>query len=312
MEKNGLMRAIVVGSNGFAGKYLRSELETNGYEVVGVDVVKLSDNDDTRIVDMLDSKAVDSLIDEIKPDYIFNLAGQAAPSISWDKINLTMHLNVDISVNILNSVKEHCPNCRILLIGSANQYDGEKAIDGLITETTPLNSSSPYDVSKNAQEELVRLMVKKFDLDVMMTRSFNHIGVGQRTGFVVTDYCKRIVDLERGLIDTFEFGNLDSWRDFSDARDIVRAYRLIAEKGVKGEIYNVGSGKSYYIRDLIGRLVELSSETTKNVLLPERKPDDELVHYRADISKLKGIADFEARCDLNETLEGVLNYYRNL
>lgn len=304
------MKVLLVGANGFVGKYLRRELEDNGYDVVGTDVV--ADTKDIRIVDMLDSEAVDALIEEVKPDYLFNLAGQAAPSISWDKILLTMHLNVDISVNIVTSCKKHCPKCRILLIGSANQYDDSKALDGVISETTPRNAASPYDVSKNAQEELMTLLANKFDLDIMITRSFNHIGPGQRTGFVITDYSKRIVDLERGLIDNFKFGNLDSWRDFSDVRDVVRAYRLIAENGHKGEIYNVGSGKSFYIRDLVGKLIDLSDVAKEKVTLPEKRPDHELIHYRANIDKLRELVGFEAQYDIYETLENVLNYYRNL
>ncbi len=302
------MRTLVVGANGFAGTYLRRELEDNGYEVFGVDVV--SNNDKVRVVDMLDPKKADDLIAEIKPDIIFNLAGQAAPSISWDRVLLTMHLNIDISVNILEAVRKNCPSCRVILIGSANQYDGSKAVDGVITEETPLNCTSPYDVSKNAQEDLVFLMARKYDLDVIMTRSFNHIGPGQKTGFVVTDYCKRIVDLENGLIDTFTFGNLDSWRDFSDARDVVRAYRLLAEKGEKNEIYNVGSGKSFYIRDLIGNLIDLSEKAKAKVTLPPRLDDDKLVHVRADITKLQKATGFEAQYDVFETIKDVLEDYR--
>ena len=301
------MKVLLIGANGFAGKYLRSELESGGYEVIGVDVVA---DERTRKVDMLDPKASEEIIAEVKPGLIFNLAGQAAPSISWEKILLTMHLNIDISVNIANACRIHCPECRILLIGSANQYDISKTETGIITEETPLNGSSPYDVSKNTQEELMRLMAGKYDLDIMMTRSFNHIGRGQKTGFVVTDYCKRIVDLERGLIDTFNYGNLDSWRDFSDARDVVRAYRLIAENGKSGEIYNVGSGRSVYIRDLIGTLVEDSKAASEKTILPPRLADGELVHVRADISKLKSICDFEPQYDVFETVKDVLASFR--
>lgn len=304
------MKVLLIGANGFAGRYLRRELENNSYEVICVDAV--TSDPSVRRIDMLDPEASEELIKETAPDYIFNLAGQAAPSISWEKVLLTMHLNIDISVNILEAVRKHCPKARVILIGSANQYDGSKAADGVISEETPLNNTSPYDISKNTQEELVRMMVRRYDLDVIMTRSFNHIGPGQRPGFVVTDYCKRIVSLERGEIDTFTFGNLDSWRDFSDVRDVVRAYRLIAENGVKNEIYNIGSGKSFYIRDIIGKLIELSPKAMEKVALPPRLPDDELVHVRADISKLRSVCDFEPEYDVFETIKDVLEEYRQL
>ncbi len=305
-------RALIIGCNGFAGNYLYNELLNNGYEVYGADVCEDPSKANTFVVDMLNFDECNKLFENVKPDYVFNLAGQAAPSISWEKINLTMHLNVDISVNIALAVANHCPKARILFIGSANQYDVSSSKDGLIDESFPVNGTSPYDVSKNTQEVLVRLIAERFNLEYIFTRSFNHIGAGQKTGFVITDYSKRIVDLERGLIDTFSFGNLNSWRDFSDARDVVRAYRLLAEKGVSGKIYNVGSGKSTYIRDMIEILVNDSPKASAAVTLPERIPDDALVHVRADISELSKDTGFSPEYDINNTLLEVLSYYRSL
>lgn len=305
-------RALIIGCNGFAGNYLYKELVDNGYEVFGADVFEDKSKENTFVVDMLNVDECNSLFEKVMPDYVFNLAGQAAPSISWDKINLTMHLNVDISVNIALAAAKYCPKARIVFIGSANQYDVSLSEDGLIDENFPLSDNSPYDVSKNTQEALIRIIAERYGLEYIFTRSFNHIGPGQKTGFVITDYSKRIVDLERGLIDTFAFGNLNSWRDFSDARDVVRAYRLLAEKGVSGKIYNVGSGKSSYIRDMIGLLVENSSEAKAKVTLPERLPDDSLIHVRADIKELKNDTGFEPVYDINETLVQVLEYYRSL
>lgn len=304
--------ALIIGSNGFAGSYLYNELLNNGYEVYGVDVFEDKAKKNTFVVDMLDFKACSEVFEKVMPDYVFNLAGQAAPSVSWENINLTMHLNVDISVNIALSVAKCCPKAKILFIGSANQYDISASSDGLISEDCPLNGTSPYDVSKNTQEVLIKLIADRYNLEYIFTRSFNHIGRGQKTGFVITDYSKRIADLERGLIDTFSFGNLNSWRDFSDVKDVVRAYRLLAEKGTSGKIYNVGSGNSFYIRDLIGVLVENSSAAKEKVLLPERLNDDELVHVRADISELKKDTGFEPECDISKTLLEVLEYFRGL
>lgn len=304
-----MKKALIIGINGFAGTQLRNELINDGnYDVYGADIN--SNDPKTRALDMLDFDAASKLIEDIKPDVIFNLAGQASPMISWQKINFTMHLNVDLSVNILEAVKEHCPETRVLFIGSANQYDESKAIDGKINEDTPLVNNSPYAISKNTQEAVIRLMAKKYNLDVVFTRSFNHIGPTQRVGFVVTDYANRIVQLERGELDSFTYGNLDSWRDFSDVRDVVRAYRLIAEKGVSGEIYNVGSGNSFYIRDLIGKMVEMSPKATELTTLPPRLPDDALVHCCSDNSKLYKDTGFVAQYDVFETVASVLEAFR--
>lgn len=307
-----MSKALIIGAAGFAGSALRSELINNGYEVVCADVMS---NDDSIIkVDMLDSVAADKLIEDAKPDMIFNLAGQASPFVSWQRIALTMHLNVDLSVNICESVARHCPECRILFIGSANQYDMNSVGDnGLVSENASLVSDSPYSISKNTQEAILKLLAKKYNLDIVSTRSFNHIGPNQKPGFVVTDYCMRIAQLEAGKLESFGYGNLDSWRDFSDVRDVVRAYRLIAEKGRSGEIYNVGSGKSYYIRDIIGALVDMSEDAKAKTTLPPRLADDELVHYRSDNTKLYEDTGFVSEIDImKDTVPSVLEAYREL
>lgn len=304
-----MRKALIIGCNGFAGTALRRELAGSGeYDVYGVDIASFDNR--TRAVDMLDYEAAAKAISDCMPDVIFNLAGQASPWVSWEKINFTMHLNVDLSVNIVEAVRKHCPKARMIFIGSANQYDLSSVKDGLVGEDTPLVDNSPYAVSKNTQEAIIRLMARKYDLDIVFTRSFNHVGPGQKVGFVITDYCNRIVKLENGEIDTFEYGDLDSWRDFSDVRDVVHAYRLIAENGRSGEIYNVGSGKSYYIRDLVGKVVELSPKAMVATKLPERLPDDALIHYRSDNSKLAADTGFMAIYDVNETVESVLQAYR--
>lgn len=302
-----MKKALIIGIYGFAGSYLRKELEQY-YDCYGVDVI--SKDDRVRAVDMTDYSQAEEVIADIKPDYIFNLAGQASPMISWEKINFTMELNVNLSINILEACRKHCPSARILLIGSANQYDLSKSSNEFTSEDTPLVNNSPYAISKNTQEALVKLYVKKHNLDVIMTRSFNHIGVGQKVGFVVTDYSKRIVDLERGELETFNYGNLDTWRDFSDARDVVCAYRLLAELGKSGEVYNVGSGRSFYIRDLIGYLVSKSEMAASKTTLPVRLDDSELVHYAADITKLKKDTGFEPKYDIYNTLDEILESFR--
>ncbi len=302
------MKALVIGAMGFAGRALTKELKDNGYEVIGTDIV--SDGDDVIKADMLNKEEAHDLISRIRPDIIFNLAGQASPLISWKDINLTMHLNVDLSVNIAEAVLASCPDTKILYIGSANQYDMASSSKPEIDESCPLVDNAPYAISKNTQEAILKLLILKKGLKAVFTRSFNHIGPTQKEGFVVTDYCKRIALLEKGEIDTFEYGNLDSWRDFSDVRDVVRAYRLLGEKGRTGEVYNVGSGKSFYIRDMIGTLVEASPKATSATTLPVRLPDDQLVHYRADISKLSADTGFEPEYDIKDTLISVLEAYR--
>ena len=301
-------RALIVGIEGFAGSALKTELQENGYEVFGVDIV--SSGDDVIIGDMTDPRVCSQIMGKIKPDYIFNLAGQASPGVSWRDPALTMRINVDLSVNIAMAVKELCPKTRMLFIGSANQYDIAASEDKTISESCPLSGDSPYSVSKNTQEELLLLLAKRYDLDMVFTRSFNHTGPGQKTGFVVTDYAKRIADLEKGLIDTFTYGDLDSRKDFSDVRDVVRAYRLLAERGTSGQIYNVGSGESFYLRDMIAHMVEKSPAAMKATTLPPDNGDRDLPEWKADISKLVKDTGFVPQCDIYHTIEQVLEAAR--
>ena len=300
----------IIGINGFAGKYLKAELLSSGYEVWGVDIV--SNDEDTIVADMLDPQAVDRIIAEKKPDAVFNLAGQASPNISWEKVVLTMHINIDIAVNLIEAIRKHTLKTRLILIGSANQYDMRNLPAGPISEDAPQLAESPYDVSKSAQESLVRVLGKKYDLDIIMTRSFNHIGPGQKPGFVVTDYCQRIVDLENGKSDSIEIRSLDGWRDFADVRDTVTAYRLLMEKGRSGEIYNVGAGKAYYIQDIVETLINLSGKAKAvAVLPPSRKDNSAFPKVYSDNSKLKNDTGFEPKFPIEQTLKDVLESYRN-
>ncbi|MBR6484472.1 MAG: GDP-mannose 4,6-dehydratase [Clostridiales bacterium] len=302
-------KALIIGICGFAGSALRKELTASGYDVYGVDIFSTDD----RVIpaDMLDKHTCETVISEMIPDIIFNLAGQASPIISWKDIDLTMKLNVNLSVNVAEAVRKFCPETRMVFIGSANQYDLRVWKDELITEDTPVSDDSPYSVSKNTQEALLKLLKDRYGLDMVFTRSFNHIGPGQKPGFVITDYAKRIADLETGRIETFEYGNLDSCRDFSDVRDVARAYRLLGEQGKSGRIYNVGSGKSFYIRDLVGHLISLSKDAAEKTTLPPKAPEGSLIPYRADISSLKEDTGFEPQYDVYETIESVLEAYRS-
>lgn len=299
----------IIGINGFAGQYLKRELLENGYSVWGVDVV--ASDEDTIQADMLDAEAVDRILEQKKPDAVFNLAGLASPGASWDDPVKTMHINVDIAVNLMQAIRNHCPKARLILIGSANQYDMRNIPAGPIAEDAPQLAESPYDVSKSAQESLVRVLGKKYGLDIIMTRSFNHIGPGQKTGFVVTDYCQRIVDLEKGLTDTIEVRSLDSWRDFADVRDTVHAYRLLLEKGRSGEIYNVGSGNAYYIFDIVSALINMSEKAKAVVDLPaSQKENSQFPRVYSDNSKIFNDTGFVPKYPIEQTLKDVLEDYR--
>lgn len=303
-------KLLIVGSNGFAGRYLKSELEEHEYDVYGVD---LKSNDDRTIkADMLIPDCVDAVLEKVQPDGIFNLSGFASPHLSWSQVIQTMHLNVDISVNLALSMQKYCHNARLIVIGSANQYNVDACNNMPINELSPLKADDPYSVSKQAQEALLSMLASRNQLDIIITRSFNHIGPGQKKGFVVPDFASGIVNVERGLTKELEVGNLQVRRDFSDVRDIVRAYRLLYEKGHSGEVYNVGSGQDYQIRWILETLLSYSNATPR---IKQRFPastSNATNRMICDFSKLHEHTGYEPQFHIQETLREVLQHFRSL
>lgn len=250
------MRALITGSQGFVGGYLRRELEDNGYEVVGLDV---QPGEKTLCVDLLDFGQVTVAITKAAPDAVFHLAGQADVARSWKIPQKTVEINVIAAVNLLEAVRQKVPQARMVLVGSSDQYGNLGEAGKLVSETMETRPQTPYAVSKKAQEEMAQVYVRAYDMNICMTRSFNHGGAGQREGFIIPDFAAGIVRVEKGLARSLKVGNLTSKRDFTHVRDVVRAYRLIAEKGKSGEVYNVGSGVTHSAQEILDRLLSMAN-----------------------------------------------------
>jgi len=249
------VRALMTGSLGFVGRYLREELEKNGYEVIGLD---LRTAKDTLCVDLLDAEAVKRAVTETHPDAVFHLAGQADVGLSWREPRRTFELNVIAAVNLLEAVREYGLQTRMVLVGSSDEYGNLGEAGKSVSEELELRPQTPYAASKKAQEELAQVYARAYGMNICMTRSFNHGGAGQREGFLIPDFAAGIVRVEKGLADKLTVGNLISRRDFTHVKDIVRAYRLLAEKGRSGEVYNVGSGVTWSAREILDKLLSLA------------------------------------------------------
>lgn len=249
------MRALITGSQGFVGQYLRRELEANGYEVMGLD---LQAGPDTLQVDLLDPEQLAGAVRSAKPDAVFHLAGQADVAKSWHLPQKTMEINVIGAINLMDAVRAVDLSARIVLVGSSDQYGSLGAAGQCVSEGLDLRPQTPYAISKRAQEEMALAYVRAYGMNVCMTRSFNHGGTGQRKGFLIPDFASGIARVEKGLETSLKVGNLDAKRDFTHVRDVARAYRLIAEKGGPGEVYNVGSGMTYSAREILDRLCAMA------------------------------------------------------
>lgn len=278
------MKALITGAGGFVGRHLTTELTEYGCEVVGLDVV--SAEQDIQIVDLLDQGAVKDFIQKQMPDSIFHLAAQASVAYSWHNPQRTFEVNVNGTLNLLDAIRDTQKKIRVIIIGTSDQYGLVKPDDCPINEAFPINPISPYAISKQAQENLVSSYINAYHMDIIMTRSFNHFGPGQRSGFVVSDFASAIARIEKGADPVMNVGNLDAIRDFTDVRDVVRAYRLLNEKGHTGEIYNVGSGTAHSIRDVLETLIRFARRDVVICQDPARMRPSDLPVMQSDSSKL--------------------------
>jgi GDP-4-dehydro-6-deoxy-D-mannose reductase len=306
------MRALITGINGFVGEYLSGYLQSKGIEVCGTDIVDKNIESNIRFIlsDLTEQESIETAVRETVPDCIFHLAGQSNVGSSWIDPALTMKVNITGTVNLMESVRKHVPAARMLIIGSADQYGIVSPEMCPLKEDMPINPQSPYALSKAIQEQASRFYIDHFGLDIVLIRAFNHIGPGQRLGFVIPDFAYRIAGIELGLIDKLEVGNLSASRDFSDVRDIVRGYWLLMEKGRSGEVYNIGSGKPRKISEMLDMLL---SYTKKDIIVSEdpakMRPSDAPLIY-ADCGKLREHTGYQPELDIKDTLWEVLDYWR--
>ena len=308
------MKALITGVDGFVGKYLSEYLLKQKYEVYGTTISEKYKNEKIKIykMNLLDEKEVNKVIKMIKPDKIFHLAGQSAVGLSWEKPVLTVNINVNGTLNLLEAVRNYSKDSKILIVGSSDQYGPIKPEECPIKESKIQNPQSPYGVSKKAQEEMCKLYVNAYHTNIIMVRAFNHIGAGQSKNFVVADFASKIAQIEKGSEPVLKVGNLETFRDFTDVRDIVRGYALLLEKGKIGEIYNIGSGKEIKVSELLKKLISMSKKKIKIEIDPNKFRPVDVPLVVCDNSKIKKDTGWETEFLINDTLEEVLEYWRSV
>lgn len=310
------MKALITGINGFVGYYLTEVLLQNGLEVYGTILQGEAYNglcQNILEMNLSNKEDVEYIISVVKPDYIYHLAGQSSVGLSWSKPELTIMTNVVGTIYLLDAIKVYTPRSRVLIVGSSDQYGIVKPEDCPIKETMYLSPQSPYATSKKAQEEIACQYIKAHNLDIVMVRAFNHIGPGQRKGFVIADFASQIAEIEKGLIPPIlKVGNLEAKRDFTDVREIVRAYEMVIKSGRKGEVYNVGSGNAYKIKELLDILISCSTVEIEVQEDPERMRPSDVPLIQCDASKLKNECNWISERNISETLLDTLNYWRKM
>lgn len=308
------MRALITGVNGFVGHYLSRYLLEKGYEVYGTvieDDIKM-DNIKILKMNLLNKQEVNETIEKINPEQIYHLAGQSAVGLSWNNPTLTMSVNINGTINLLDAVRSNNLNTKILIIGSSDEYGIIKPEECPINEEHKLNPNSPYAISKMAQEEISKLYIKSYQMKIIMVRAFNHIGPMQSKNFVVSDFASRIAEIEKGADPIIRVGNLEAYRDFTDVRDIVSGYELLMNNGKVGEIYNIGSGKPYKIQQILDVLLSLSKKDIKVELDKNKLRPSDVPIIQCDNSKIKSHINWSPKYNLRDTLKDTLDYWRNM
>ena len=302
------MKALITGSRGFVGGYLRQELENHGYEVVGLDLVS---DEQTIKVDLLDAEQVREAVGSLRPDVVFHLAGQANVAKSWEIPQETFRINVIGAVNLMEAVRAVNAETRMVLVGSSDQYGQLGAAGERVYEDLEMHPQTPYAVSKRAQEDMAKVYVHAYGMHICMTRSFNHGGPGQRPGFLIPDFASGIVRVERGQAEKLLVGNLTARRDFTHVKDVACAYRLIAEKGHPGEVYNVGSGETHSAQEILDRLCAMAACPIPVEQDPAKMRPSDTPVICCDHGKLTDHTGWQPLCGLDQILTETLEYFRS-
>ena len=301
------MRALITGSQGFVGRYLREELEEHGYEVLGLD---LEPGENTVYADLLDVRQTAEAVRQAAPDVVFHLAGQADVAGSWRMPQHTFEINVIGAVNLMEAVRAWNPGTGMVIVGSSDQYGNLGAAGCNVSEALIPKPQTPYAVSKDAQEKMARIYVRAYGMKICMTRSFNHGGAGQKEGFLISDFASGIVRVEKRFAPVLKVGNLNAKRDFTHVRDIVRAYRLLGEFGEAGEVYNVGSGTVYSAGEILEKLISMAQcDIPIEQDLMKMRPSDTPV-VCCDHSKLTVRTGWQPIHGMEEILQDALQDWR--
>lgn len=306
------MRCLVTGALGFIGTYLVDFLLERGETVYGL-VKKtegLSSKPGLHLIqcDLLNRSSVLASVAEIQPDFVFHLAAQSLPKVSWEDPEVTFRVNVFGTLYLLDAIRAAQINPIIEIFCSSSEY-AVSLDDTPIGENYPLEPSSPYALSKISQDQLCVLYGKAYQMHIVRVRPFFIIGP-RKSGDVCSDFAQGIVAIERGRANTLTVGNLDAVRDFLDVRDALMAFWLVAERGIPGAVYNICSGQGLAVSDILERISVLS-KTPFEVYqdLSRLRPLDEPVKV-GDNSKLLSLG-WRSSIPIDKSLADIYAYWQN-
>jgi GDP-4-dehydro-6-deoxy-D-mannose reductase len=306
------MRVLVTGAGGFVGRHLVKNLIDFGHEPLSFDLkpLKSSPPETSFQGDLRNADELNKMVASLNPEGCIHLGGIAFVPMGWTDPHLVFSVNVLGTINLLEAFRLNAPQARMLVVTSSEVY-GMCPKDHLLHEDSPLDPSGLYGVSKVAADLMALLYARRYSMHIMTARPLNHIGPGQSPAFVSSAFADQILDivLDRKNPPVIKVGNLETERDFTDVRDVVRAYRLLLEKGKAGEAYNIASGKKVKIRFLLDELCRLARVDPVIEIDPQR--------YRlsdsspaVDSGKILREAGWKPEIPISQTLEDILTFLK--
>lgn len=314
------MRILITGITGFVGSHLAELALEKGTEVFGTyrwrsrldNIQHLLTKIRLIECDLRDAISMRNAVKEAKPDWIFHLAAQSFVPASWTAPADTMHINVIGTINLFEAVRQLELDCRILNAGSSEEYGLQFERELPIKETNPLRPLSPYAVSKVAQDLLGWQYYRSYKMFIVRTRAFNHSGPRRPEAFVDSGFAWQIARIEAGLQEPVIYvGNLEAKRDFTDVRDIVRAYWLALEKGEPGEVYNICTGKAWSIKEVLDLLLSMAKVNVEIRQDPSKMRPSDVPILVGDSTKFRERTGWTPQIPYEQTLQDMLDYWRD-
>lgn len=312
------MKALITGVSGFVGSHLAEHLlAQTDWEIAGTvfgpyeNIDGICDRLHLFPAELSQLSVVEFVLQQTHPDIVFHLAAMAVTGTSWRDPAATLQINLSMQVNVLQAVVNLGLSSRVIVVGSSEEYGAVAESDLPIGESTPFRPLNPYAVSKVGQDMLGLQYHLSHGLDVVRVRPFNHIGPRQRLGFVTSDFAAQVARIEAGLqAPVMRVGNLEAERDFTDVRDVVRAYRLLAQHGKSGEVYNIGSGRAHAVREVLEELLGRASADIQVERDPERMRPSDIPRVVCDYRKLRECTGWEPAIPFTQSLADVLSHWR--
>lgn len=311
-----MKKYLITGAGGFVASYFMEYLQDNHIpaEILGVDIAPQIEchfpNFTYVQADLTNKETIMRILADFRPDYVVHLASISSVSQSWQMPVQSFVNNTNIFLNLVESIRELELPSRVLSVGSSEEYGNYKPEEMPLKESYRLYPGNPYSVARVSQELLSKLYADSFKVDIVMTRSFNHIGPRQRDVFVVSSFVKQLVAMSNGGEQIIRVGNIDVIRDFLDVRDVVSAYYKILMYGKRGEIYNVCSGKGIRLAEIISKVSSLLNINPIVEIDPERfRPADNMVII-GDNSKIRDELSWSQHYSIEQTLQDLIDFWK--